>query len=153
MWKDYYLEHHRRLNTVIAQRCGAPKTPGFVKKPNFGNREIKDDGSPPLARRSKPLSHRVEIEKIKHEKPRQASKRSPAPRSPSPTRSPSVEINKVPSRCPTPPTEAVFLDAAGRAARYTDDDRKFLVNYARWRLHQESSLSRDALARELNEKV
>lgn len=85
--------------------------------------------------------------KIKSE--RYSSNRTPSP--PPRRRSPSVE--KVPSRCPTPPTEVIYLDAAGRAARYTEADRNFLVSYSRWRLNQEPSLTKEALVRELAEKV
>lgn len=152
MWKDHYLDNHRRINDLVAQRLGLRRI-GFAKRPKFDDKEpLSNEYSPPLARPSKPLGRKVDLVKIKRERyPDLKRTPSPPPRSPPRRRSPSVE--KIPLRCPTPPTEVIYLDAAGRAARYTEADRNYLVSYSRWRLHGEPNLTKDSLARELAEKV
>jgi len=61
-----------------------------------------------------------------------------------------IRIPDPPSRSPSPPTKVI---PQGRGNKYTEEDRRFFLNFISWRLKQDPSLTRIDLCNMLAEKV
>lgn len=59
----------------------------------------------------------------------------------------------IPSREPSPPQHAVQHGSREKYARYTDEDREYLVKYANFRLAEDPNLKKTDISHELARKV
>ncbi|KIP11416.1 hypothetical protein PHLGIDRAFT_114548 [Phlebiopsis gigantea 11061_1 CR5-6] len=142
-WKDYYLDHTPRINKLVALQNG--EKPAIAKKPRL------DSISP---------EHRPSSSKH----PISSDEPAPRPHSTSRNHRSAVVVKKearvkasdkgkgreVPSRTPSPPRHTT-LSRKGYA--FTDEDRRFLINYATYRLHEDPHLKKMDISTELAKKA
>ncbi|KAI6162070.1 hypothetical protein EDD17DRAFT_1579788 [Pisolithus thermaeus] len=166
LWKDYYLDHHDRIEMLVSRLNQQPKT---VKKPfttipavqeRSGQKRklsptlASDRSSPKLRGRTPKLS---QSKRFSHTPPAQTTTTIRPPKrlratmnslsaDPVPTANTMVRgltpphadipIPDPPSRSPTPPTK-IHIGTHGN--RYTPEDRDYFIKFITWRLKHDPS--------------
>ncbi|KAI0695126.1 hypothetical protein BC835DRAFT_979145 [Cytidiella melzeri] len=148
-WKDYYLDNAQRLNKRIefvrSQRRDKPLI--AVKKPTFDT-SAKHNGSSPPPHKLTQTAYR--------DRSLSTHKRSSEPAVAGPS---SVtgqgKAKGVGSarRSPTPPHYDPVQEMKGGKNRFTDQDRAYLVRYARYRYSLDPSVTKSAICKDLGTKA
>lgn len=141
-WKDYFLDHLPRIYQRVSQLRSSDKPAIVAKKPSLGTLAGLRDTSSQAARR---------LDLDEQTARRRTSDAKPPRYSSAPRKDRFSDSVSPPSRSPTPPlpgeeyTQGKF--------RFTEGDKRFLVQYARYRLAQEPHLSKGAICSSLAAKV
>ncbi|KAF8560227.1 hypothetical protein OG21DRAFT_1401960 [Imleria badia] len=141
LWKDYYLDHHDRLDLLVTRLAEQPKT---VKKPTVPSKSIPRSVTPTTSVLTRPPK-----------RPRATfnSLSAPLPSNDVPNLMPPqvhIPLPEPPSRSPTPPA---VVQVGNNGNRYTKEDREYFLKFLVWRLKQDPSLTKKDLCELLREKA
>jgi len=179
LWKDYYLDHHDRIEILVSRLTQQPKT---IKKPFTGSispprvppktsssqlmqkRKRSTASALPLPKRTALASSQSQHKRFSHtppangrppNRPRETFNSLSAPvvtaniRGLTPPQA-DISVPDPPSRSPSPPTK---LQLGTHGNRYTAEDREYFIKFITWRLNQSPSLTKRQLCDQLAEKV
>jgi hypothetical protein len=179
LWKDYYLDHHDRLEIVVARLMEQNQKSKAVKKPfasttastsetktvspqrERDSRKRQPSPSPPLRRsrqpkRSTPTAVTPSLGYRPLKRPRATLNSLSAPilstnlpRKLMPLQA-DIALPPPPSRSPTPPTK---VEAGTNGNKYTEEDRTYFLKFISWRMSQDASLTKKDLCTMLHEKA
>lgn len=151
LWKDYFLEHHQRIEAMVQTR----RRPfSGAKKPSFRNDRRSHEPAPSSALSH---SHSNSPDRTRHDlsskeqgssTSMKASYRSNGSK---PHTSRKRSNTRLLSREPSPPTEVVPLQC-GRF-QYTQEEKDYFFRYVQWRYQQDPSVKKLQICEELYEKV
>lgn len=179
LWKDYYLDHHDRIEILVSRLTQQPKT---IKKPFTGSispprvppkasssqlmqkRKRSTASALPLPKRAALAASQSQHKRFSHtppangrppNRPRETLNSLSAPvvtaniRGLTPPQA-DISVPDPPSRSPSPPTK---LQLGAHGNRYTAEDRQYFIKFITWRLNQNPSLTKKQLCDQLAEKV
>ncbi|KAI6007214.1 hypothetical protein EDD15DRAFT_2209687 [Pisolithus albus] len=152
LWKDYYLDHHDRIEMLVSRLNQQPKTikKPFTTIPSVQERSgtssspatkkrslsstLASDHSSPKIRACPQILHRQANTMVRGLTPPHAD----------------IPVPDPPSRSPTPPT---IIHVGTNGNRYTPEDRDYFIKFITWRLKQDPSLTKRQLCDQLAVKV
>ncbi|KAL0580827.1 hypothetical protein V5O48_001203 [Marasmius crinis-equi] len=181
LWKDYYLEHHDRLEKEVSSpdkskapekrnaEAQEPKPVKPVKKPLI---KVEPSPEPQSAapRRGRP-PNKSRRQSTPVQKPIASSSRTPSESLPNVGRRSTINSLTVDApvynrdmppphseiRIPEPPsrspTPPTKVIAKGRGNKFTDEDKDYFIKFISWKLSKDKNLSRNELCELLAEKV
>ena len=153
MWKDYYLDHTPRINDLVTRK----RKSLVVKKPSLdtfsridATFDVRHESSATPTHTS--LSDTGEGGKGARRTSASISHPPPKPKSHGKAKEAGKNLGRPAERSPTPPANPV-PSSRGRGFAFTEDDKKYIIKYARYRLQQDPSMSRSDICAEIAEKV
>ncbi|EKM61141.1 uncharacterized protein PHACADRAFT_247540 [Phanerochaete carnosa HHB-10118-sp] len=143
-WKDYYLEHTQRINSLLSQRNG-DRPVAVAKKPAIDSKLRNGSSSHLHGHSSSPPV------KVKHERVSAADRgRSDTKVKVKTERTGKAKSKDRVSRTPSPPRNPV---KRGQKYSFTDEDRDWFVRYANYRLKEDPNLKKLDICAELAKKA
>ncbi|EGO30923.1 hypothetical protein SERLADRAFT_345204 [Serpula lacrymans var. lacrymans S7.9] len=141
LWKDYYLDHHERLDLLVSRLSDQPISakkpfaPSFRLQPTSRAHGGSSKTPEPTGRKTfNSITAPSQTQDVPNLLPPHAS----------------IIVPDVPSRSPTPPT---LIIAGNRGNKYTEEDRSFFLKFISWELKNDPSLSKKELCEKLAEKA
>lgn len=157
-WKDYYLEHARRINNSLAEKPQMwAKKPSLDKisshqhdrRVSFSQQDNSRAGYSSSRRDSASSKHRLDESDHGHNSDSKRSRRD----SPHGNGKGKQTLYDIPSREPTPPQHPVQYGSREKYTKYTDEDREYLIKYANFRLAEDPNLKKTDISHELARKA
>jgi hypothetical protein len=155
LWKDYYLDHRPRINTLVSRienQNSRPVKKSFLSAPALNSKDSYRVVPDTRKARGRPPSQNSSKINGRNKFPGRTTINSITAHPPPPTDPYAhITIPDAPSREPSPPSEVVAFSQ--KRNLFTQGDTNFMLKFISWELQRNPTLNKSDFSHKLEAKV